>query len=127
MPELGVGDIQRRTFGDWAEALDIQLASDDHVQTLHQWFETEPGQGTPDIDDNVSGRYKGSLRLMEIIRRVESIEAEALPDGDFSPWDGAVLKQETIAEWFYQEYKPYPLAKRKERRWPGRTAGSRWS
>lgn len=53
---------------------------------------------------------------MDIVRRcVESIEAEALPDGDFSPWDGAILKQETMAEWFYQEYKPYPLAKRKER------------
>lgn len=117
LPELGVGDIQQRTFGDWAaELLDIELASDDHAQTLHLWFETDPGQGTPDIDDNVSGRYKGSLRLMEIIRRcVEAIETEALPDGDFSPWDGVVLKQETIAEWFYQEYKPYPLAKRKER------------
>lgn len=117
LPELGVGDIQQRTFGDWAaELLGIELFSGDHAQTLHRWFEIEPGRGTPDINDEVSGRYKGSLRLMGLIRRfVERMEENALPDEDFIPWDGAVLKREAIAEWFEQEYKPYPLAKRKER------------
>lgn len=117
LPELGVGDIQQRTFGDWAaELLGIELFSGDHAQTLHRWFESEPGRGTPDVNDEVSGRYKGSLRLMGLIRRfVERMERNALPDEDFSPWDGAVLKREAIAEWFEQEYKPYPLAKRKER------------
>ncbi|MGG3278908.1 HelD family protein [Paenibacillus solani] len=117
LPELGVGDIQQRTFSDWAaELLGIELYRGDHAETLHRWFETEPGQGTPDIDDNVSGRYKGSLHLMRLVRRfVERMEGNALPDEDFMPWDGAVLKRETIAEWFEQEYKPYPLAKRRER------------
>jgi len=117
LPELGVGDIQQRTFGDWAaELLGIELFSGDHAQTLHRWFEIEPGRGTPDINDEVSGRYKGSLRLMGLIRRfVERMEENALPDEDFIPWDGAVLKREAIAEWFEQEYKPYPIAKRKER------------
>ncbi|KOR88251.1 HelD family protein [Paenibacillus solani] len=117
LPELGVGDIQQRTFSDWAaELLGIELYRGDHAETLHRWFETEPGQGTPDIDDHVSGRYKGSLHLMRLVRRfVERMEGNALPDEDFTPWDGAVLKRETIAEWFEQEYKPYPLAKRRER------------
>lgn len=117
LPELGVGDIQQRTFSGWAaELLGIELYRGDHAETLHRWFETEPGQGTPDIDDHVSGRYKGSLHLMRLVRRfVERMEGNALPDEDFMPWDGAVLKRETIAEWFEQEYKPYPLAKRMER------------
>lgn len=117
LPELGVGDIQQRTFSDWAaELLGIEVYRGDHAETLHRWFETEPGKGTPDIDDHVSGRYKGSLHLMRLVRRfVEHMEGNALPDEDFMPWDGAVLKRETIAEWFEQEYKPYPLAKRRER------------
>lgn len=116
LPELGVGDIQQRTFADWAsELLDVSMTAGDTSETLGFWFETVTG-GTPDIDDNVRGRYKGSLRLMNLIQRcVESLETTALPEGDFSPWDGAVLRQETIAEWFNEEYKPYPLAKRKER------------
>lgn len=117
LPELGVGDIQQRTFGDWAsELLDITMTNSDTSETLSYWFETPTGKGTPDINDDVRGRYKGSLRLMTLIQRcVESIESNALPEGDFSPWDGAVLKRETIEEWFNEEYKPYPLAKRKER------------
>lgn len=117
LPELGVGDIQQRTFADWAsELLDVNMTSSDASETLAFWFETETGQGTPDINDDVRGRYKGSLRLMNLIERcVEQLEQSALPEGDFSPWDGTVLRRETIAEWFNEEYKPYPLAKRKER------------
>ena len=117
LPELGVGDIQQRTFADWAaKKLDISLTQNEAAETLAYWFENEPGRGTPDIHDDVSGRYKGSLRLMNVITRcVGLLEQSALPEGDFSPWDGAVLSRETIAEWFNQEYKPYPLAKRKER------------
>ncbi|GAB6929403.1 UvrD-helicase domain-containing protein [Paenibacillus sp. JCM 10914] len=117
LPELGVGDIQQRTFGDWAcDLLDIEISREDHTQTLARWFETEPGRGTPDIDDQVSGRYKGSLKLKELVQRfVVSLEESALPEEDFSPWEGAVLDYKTISEWFHQEYKPYPLAKRKER------------
>ncbi|UNK19889.1 UvrD-helicase domain-containing protein [Paenibacillus sp. N3/727] len=117
LPELGVGDIQQRTFADWAsELLDVSMTPSDASETLAFWFETEMGQGTPDINDDVRGRYKGSLRLMNLIERcVEQLEQSALPEGDFSPWDGAVLRRETIAEWFNEEYKPYPLAKRKER------------
>lgn len=117
LPELGVGDIQQRTFADWASnLLDINMTNSDTSDTLSYWFETPLGQGTPDIDDDVRGRYKGSLRLMKLIERcVESLEMIALPEGDFSPWDGSVLRRETIEEWFNEEYKPYPLAKRKER------------
>ncbi|WP_106768462.1 HelD family protein [Paenibacillus faecalis] len=117
LPELGVGDIQQRTFADWAsDLLNINMTSSDASETLSYWFEAETGQGTPDINDDVRGRFKGSLRLMNLIERcVQQLEQYALPEGDFSPWDGAVLKRETIFEWFNEEYKPYPLAKRKER------------
>ncbi|MEK3731364.1 UvrD-helicase domain-containing protein [Paenibacillus sp. FSL M8-0334] len=117
LPELGVGDIQQRTFADWAaEQLDIHVTSQDRLETMAQWFEGDPRLGTPDVDGHTSGRYKGSLELMKLIQTcVETLEAGALPGDDFSPWDGAVLPRETIAEWYFKEYRPYPLAKRKER------------
>lgn len=117
LPELGVGGIQQQTFADWAaKLLDIQLTPQDQLETMSYWLERDPRQGTPNIDDHVSGRYKGSLKLMTLIKEcVMTLEAGALPDEDFSPWDGAVLPRETIAEWYFKEYRPYPLAKRKER------------
>lgn len=116
LPELGVGDIQQRTFADWAaEKLDIGTNVRGDADTLAYWFENESG-ATPDIHDDVSGRYKGSLRMMTLIQRcAASLEDMALPAGDFSPWDGAILPRETIQDWYFNEYKPYPLAKRKER------------
>ncbi|MBB3127122.1 DNA helicase-2/ATP-dependent DNA helicase PcrA [Paenibacillus rhizosphaerae] len=115
LPELGVGDIQQSTFADWAMrllGLDLPLA--DNEETLRHWFET-PG-GMPDITDDVPGRFKGSIRFMQMIRDcLSSMESSSVPPGDFMPWEGATLARETILHWFNEEYKPYPLAKRKER------------
>ncbi|PYE49533.1 UvrD-helicase domain-containing protein [Paenibacillus barcinonensis] len=115
LPELGVGDIQQRTFPDWAMnllGLDMPLA--DASQTLHTWFETPAAR--PELNDEVPGRFKGSIGFMELIREwLSGMEAESVPNVDFSPWDGAVLSQQEIENWFGTEYKHYPLAKRKER------------
>jgi DNA helicase-2/ATP-dependent DNA helicase PcrA len=115
LPELGVGDIQQRTFPDWAMnllGLDLPLA--DTSETLNTWFETPDVR--PELNDDVPGRYKGSIRFMELIREwLSGMEEESVPDMDFSPWDGAVLSKAEIENWFGDEYKHYPLAKRKER------------
>lgn len=115
LPELGVGDIQQSTFSDWALqllGLDLQLA--DPSETLSYWFE---GQGElPEITDEVPGRFKGSTKFMDILRScIDQMEISSVPDMDFSPWDGKVLPRSEIVKWFEEEYKPYPLAKRKER------------
>ncbi|WP_366293845.1 UvrD-helicase domain-containing protein [Paenibacillus sp. AN1007] len=115
LPELGVGDIQQQTFPDWAMnllGLDMPLA--DASETLHTWFETPAAR--PELNDDVPGRYKGSIRFMELIREwLSGMEEASVPDLDFSPWDGAVLSKMEIENWFGTEYKHYPLAKRKER------------
>lgn len=46
---------------------------------------------------------------------VKLLETSAVPEGDFSPWDGAVLSRQVILRWHNEEYAPYPPAKRKER------------
>ncbi|MBB6021956.1 DNA helicase-2/ATP-dependent DNA helicase PcrA [Paenibacillus sp. JGP012] len=115
LPELGVGDIQQRTFPDWAmNLLGLNMPLADTSETLHTWFETPAAR--PELNDEVPGRFKGSIRFMELIREwLSGMEAESVPDVDFSPWDGAVLGKQEIENWFGTEYKHYPLAKRKER------------
>lgn len=115
LPELGVGDIQQSTFSDWAmNLLDLELRLADPAETLSYWFE---GEGElPEITEEVPGRFKGSIAFMEILRDcIKRMEISSVPDMDFSPWDGAVLPKAEIVKWFEEEYKPYPLAKRKER------------
>ncbi|MED5020515.1 UvrD-helicase domain-containing protein [Paenibacillus chibensis] len=115
LPELGVGDIQQSTFADWAlKLLDIELPLADASETLDYWFESDGGM--PEVNDEVPGRFKGSTLFMKMIRDcLESMEDASVPEADFMPWEGAVLKRSTILHWFNDEYKPYPLAKRKER------------
>lgn len=115
LPELGVGDIQQTTFADWAMGLlelDVPLA--DSKETLNYWFETQ--DGTKELSEEAPGRFKGSISFMKLIKDwVEGLETTALPELNFEPWEGAVLPYTTIRRWFEEEYKPYPLAKRKER------------
>jgi DNA helicase-2/ATP-dependent DNA helicase PcrA len=115
LPELGVGDIQQQTFPDWAmNLLGLELPLADASETLHTWFETPATR--PELNDDVPGRYKGSIRFMELIREwLSGMEEASVPDLDFSPWDGALLGKQQIENWFGTEYKHYPLAKRKER------------
>ncbi|WP_028544061.1 HelD family protein [Paenibacillus taiwanensis] len=117
LPELGVGNIQQRTFADWALELadlhhQVQLASS--MEEVERWYGSLEERPTDSMDS--SGRFKGSLAWMEmldelILHWVES----AIPEGDFSPWEGGVLSRRDIAHWFNQEYRSYEPAKRLER------------
>ncbi|CAM2849005.1 UvrD-helicase domain-containing protein [Paenibacillus sediminis] len=115
LPELGVGDIQQSTFVDWAmNILHLDVPLPDNKDTLAYWFENI--EDRPKLTDDVPGRFKGSISFMKLIRScVETLEEASVPDTDFSPWEGATLPRDTILRWFNEEYKPYPLAKRKER------------
>ncbi|GAF06778.1 UvrD/Rep helicase family protein [Paenibacillus pini JCM 16418] len=115
LPELGVGDIQQSTFADWAlNVLELELALGDTTDKLNYWFEAEGG--TPELSDDTSDRFKGSVKFMQLIQQiVTSMESTSVPSGDFIPWEGALLPEASILQWFNEEYKPYPLAKRKER------------
>ncbi|WP_138495695.1 HelD family protein [Paenibacillus pinistramenti] len=115
LPELGVGDIQQNTFSDWAAGvLGLDVVPADGPEELGKWFD-QPGAGRV-VDELLPGRYKGSLAFRDLLEAaVQRLEQHSLPEEDFSPWEGAVLKQKVIRQWFDEEYKPYPLALRKER------------
>ncbi|MBP1999018.1 DNA helicase-2/ATP-dependent DNA helicase PcrA [Paenibacillus shirakamiensis] len=115
LPELGVGDIQQSTFSDWAaRILELEHIPQDGPETYVHWF--DQGKDISRLDEDLPGRFKGSLAYRDMIEQfAEGLESSCLPDGDFSPWDGAVLPERMIREWYMQEYKPYPIVMRKER------------
>ncbi|MEK3901485.1 HelD family protein [Paenibacillus sp. FSL R7-0179] len=115
LPELGVGNIAQSTFPDWAaEVLGVDLPEQDASEVMSRWFETAGAM--PVITEETPGRFKGSTVLMSVIESsVKLLETSAVPEGDFSPWDGAVLSRQVILRWHNEEYAPYPPAKRKER------------
>lgn len=118
LPELGVGDIQQSTFGDWAvRILGLEEAPADAQDTLTRWFD---GKGLKRDkvagDAELPGRFKGAAGFKSILDEVvEKVEAGCVPETDFEPWDGARLPRQTILQWFEGEYKHYPIARRKER------------
>ncbi|MFK7691793.1 HelD family protein [Paenibacillus sp. HJGM_3] len=115
LPELGVGSIQQTTFADWAfEVLDDKLKLADPQERLAYWF--APGAARPEIDDYSPGRWKGWIGFMSLLdEALQRYERHFTPELDFEPWETAMLKAGTIREWFYTEYRIYPLYKRKER------------
>lgn len=115
LPELGVGDIQQNTFSDWASrVLGLDEAPSDGPEALTAWFDHTLQNGLDDSE--LPGRFKGSLLFRDQLDRfVQQLESACLPEEDFVPWDGAKLPLRTIREWYEQEYKPYPIARRKER------------
>ena len=114
LPELGVGDIQQRTFTDWAaKLLDVESMLANPAETLDFWFGqaggTAPGEDAP-------GRFKGSDLFRAMLDAAASaLEASGAPELEFSPWDGKVLPYETILHWYAEEYKHYSAGGRKER------------
>ncbi|MNK71286.1 Helicase IV [compost metagenome] len=115
LPELGVGDIQQNTFSDWAsKVLGLDEAPSDGPEALTEWFDHTVKSRLDDSE--LPGRFKGSLLFRDQLDRfVEQLESACLPEEDFMPWDGAKLPLRTIREWYEQEYKPYPIARRKDR------------
>lgn len=118
LPELGVGDIQQSTFGDWAvRVLGLEEAPADAQETLARWFDgKELKRAKVPADAELPGRFKGAAGFKSILDEVvEKVEAGCVPESDFEPWDGARLTRQTILQWFEGEYKHYPIARRKER------------
>ncbi|MCH5584606.1 AAA family ATPase [Shimazuella sp. AN120528] len=109
LPELGVGEIQQTTFEEWAlTILKENITLKDRHHELVEWFD-------PDMDHqtiNPKGRY---LFLQEIEDELKRYETNFFPDKGFAAWDNKFLSAEEIGHWFYEEYKHYPLMKRKER------------
>lgn len=134
LPELGVGHIKQTTLSDWAlERLHEDLKLADASASYEEHFrlmDARPLAGRKGKLDAAgkavaaespaaeppSGRFKGSLSFMERIdAELDRFEAAFLPDLDYSPWDGKVLKAGQIRKWFYEEIRHYPLMKRRER------------
>ncbi|CAM4358619.1 HelD family protein [Saccharibacillus endophyticus] len=114
LPELGVGDIQQRTFTDWAgKLLDVESMLANPAETLDFWF-GEAGGAAP--GDDAPGRFKGSDLFRSMLDAAASaLEVSGAPELEFSPWDGKVLPYETILHWYAEEYKHYSAGGRKER------------
>ncbi len=117
LPELGVGDIQQSTFGDWAaKVLGLDRAPVDGSETLSHWFDAGDLRGDAFNDSDLPGRFKGAIGFKPILDHyLDRVESGCVPDLDFEPWEGARLPRQSIIEWFEGEYKHYPVARRKER------------
>lgn len=115
LPELGVGDIQQRTFTDWAaEVLGMEHPAEAGQGDLQRWFDTAQTEPLPET--GLPARFKGSVQFKALIDAfLENMESLCVPKIDFEPWDGARLSYAEIMAWFEGEYKHYPVARRKER------------
>ncbi|WP_409344695.1 HelD family protein [Paenibacillus sp. MBLB4367] len=115
LPELGVGNIQQTTFADWAlELLEHEGKLADPSAALRRWFAV--GKERPALDDHAPGRFKGSIAFLRMIEAwFDAYEQTYVPHAEFEPWEGCKLASARIREWFYVEYKHYPLLKRRER------------
>ena len=115
LPELGVGHIRQTTFSDWAlDLLGHEVVLSDAARRQEHWFSI--GHSRPLADESAPGRFKGSISFMRMLEHFfAKFEKSYIPDDDFIPWEGAVLPAHQIREWFYEEYRHYPLAKRCER------------
>ncbi|CAM3330631.1 MULTISPECIES: HelD family protein [Saccharibacillus] len=114
LPELGVGDIQQRTFTDWAvKQLDAESMLADPAETLDFWFGRSAGEAP---GDDAPGRFKGSDLFRGMLdAAAAALESSGAPELEFSPWEGKVLPYETILHWYADEYRHYSAAGRKER------------
>ncbi|KZZ83079.1 HelD family protein [Bacillus sp. SJS] len=112
LPELGVGDIQQTTFSKWAL---LKLGGRLKVQTAdwQQWFET--GANRAESGSKEPGRVKGSLAFLKAMdEALQLFIQNGLPQKDFEPWDGMVLKKKVIENWYAEEFRDYPAVKKRE-------------
>jgi DNA helicase-2/ATP-dependent DNA helicase PcrA len=114
LPELGVGNIHQTTFAEWAlERLDHKVLMDEKEE-MKKWFSID--RMLSETEEETSGRLKGSLHFKRWIdEKITGYINDFLPALDFVPWDGECLPREQIHEWFFVEYRHYPLEKRRER------------
>lgn len=114
LPELGVDGVVQTTFADWAQA---ELEEDVHLTDpgarLERLFAPgdDPGEGA-----DAPGRFKGSLLFQEVLdRALAAYEESFVPEADLVLWEGARLPWKTVAGWFHENYRHWPVMTRKER------------
>jgi DNA helicase II / ATP-dependent DNA helicase PcrA len=114
LPELGVGGIQQTTFVDWAKVwLPLEVRLREPADRTDSWFDPTHAS-TPAWVADV--QYKGSMKFMEDIRTfLDEFEQSFVPAGDFQAWEGQVLREETVRQWFDSEYRHYPVFPRRDR------------
>ena len=114
LPELGVDGVVQTTFADWALAeLDEPITLADAGERYEHLFATghDPGEGA-----DAPGRFKGSLLFQQVLDfALAEFEAHFVPEADVVLWPGARLSGSTVARWFHESYKAYPIMARKER------------
>ncbi|MCL6517104.1 UvrD-helicase domain-containing protein [Alicyclobacillus sp.] len=115
LPELGVGDIQQTTFTRWAlDLLDHAVAVRDPGERLARWF--APRTSPAVRREFEIARTKGGLEFLRALDgRLEALERSLVPEGDFEPWDGARLPEETVRTWFERDYAHDPPGQRRDR------------
>jgi DNA helicase-2/ATP-dependent DNA helicase PcrA len=114
LPELGVDGVVQTTFADWADnELDEYVKLTDAGARYEHLFQpgSDPGEG-----EDSPGRFKGSLLFQQILdTAIAEYEATFVPEADVVLWPGAKLSYRTIAGWYHEHYKLYPIMARKER------------
>ncbi|MFC4545062.1 HelD family protein [Paenactinomyces guangxiensis] len=114
LPELGGGGVQQTTFTEWAlQVLGGDLPLQDQAERYSGWFDHHKNSGQTEEE---LAYFKGSIRFLNLLKAtLDHYEAAFVPKMGFIPWEGAELSEDTIHEWFYNEYRHYPIKKRQER------------
>ncbi|PTM54738.1 HelD family protein [Desmospora activa] len=126
LPELGVGDIQQRTFEEWALGLlSEEVALSDPASRYYRRFEQPRGVEDGDlkcssedgfVTENTASRYKGSIAFKRLLDSyLTCMEEWNTPDRPFEAWENHALSVDTLRRWYEYEYRSYPLYRRKER------------
>ena len=115
LPELGVGGIRQTTFAKWAlQVLDQKVALADPMRRYERWFSVKANEQVG--NEFYVTRYKGSMQFLgQVQNYLNILEKDVVPQGDFEAWEGATLAHTDIRKWFYEEYRHYPLAVRRDR------------
>ncbi|MTH53028.1 AAA family ATPase [Bacillus mangrovi] len=112
LPELGVGHIKQTTFAEWAAAR-LGGVLTFKPRNWEKWFVPGPFRSAQETD--APWKLKGSISFMQAIEEaLIHYTEDLLPSADFSPWQGKVLKNETIRNWFNDEFTGYAPVKKKE-------------
>lgn len=112
LPELGVGNIKQTTFQNWA------LSTLNNAVKLKLTEEKLKEAFSINRDDYklMLGKLKGTMKFKAFIEEfIIQFEKNLVPEKDFEVWDKAVISVEEIKKWMLNEYKHYPLMKRRER------------
>jgi len=113
LPELGVGDIPQTTFVDWAATvLKVPVTVQSNANRYGNWF--EPFHETTPEDELAC--FKGSLECRKWLKDfVDNFLRTFVPTVHVTFWNGCVVRAETVADWFYHEYRHLAPNVRRER------------